>query len=125
MDNLTNLCMLAYRVSLSGDPSPLFAADEAGHQQSEVEITLHFRGVEKRFAIPGQHLQELLDVYGLLQHLVLPGAIRCKSLEVNKIYVICLSLCFHGAVAHFVVLRAYEPCMTMTKLHLVIAFCYA
>ena len=62
-----------------GDPSHLFAADEAGHQQSEVEVTLHFRGVEKSFAVPGQHLQELLDVYGLLQHLdkynVLPGAI--------------------------------------------------
>ena len=62
-----------------GDPGPLFAADEAGHQHSEVEITLHFRGVEKRFAVPGQHLQELLDVYGLLQHLLLPGAVRCKS----------------------------------------------
>jgi len=82
-----------------GDPGPLFAADEAGHQQSEVEITLHFRGVEKRFAVPGQHLQELLDVYGLLQHLLLPGAIRCKSLEVSKFYVNCFLLCFNGAIA--------------------------
>ena len=50
--------------------TPLFAADEAGQQQSEVEITLGFKGVEKRSTVPGQHVQELLDVYGLLQHLL-------------------------------------------------------
>ncbi|KAL0035830.1 hypothetical protein WJX77_004656 [Trebouxia sp. C0004] len=63
-------------------PSP-YPADEAGHQQSEVEITLRFKGVEKRFTVPGKHLQELVDVYGLLQHLQLSGAIRCASLEVD------------------------------------------
>ncbi|DBB07141.1 TPA: hypothetical protein ACH3X1_011712 [Trebouxia sp. C0004] len=63
-------------------PSP-YPADEAGHQQSEVEITLRFKGVEKLFTVPGSHVQELLDVYGLLQHLQLPGAILCKSLQVN------------------------------------------
>ena len=63
---------------------PLFAADEAGFQQSEVEITLGVKGVEKRFTAPGRHVQELLDVYGLLQHLKLPGAIRCTSLKVSK-----------------------------------------
>ncbi|KAL0032436.1 hypothetical protein WJX77_000530 [Trebouxia sp. C0004] len=41
-------------------PSP-YPADEAGHRQSE----------------------ELVDVYGLLQHLQLSGAIRCASLEAN------------------------------------------
>ena len=66
---------------------PLFAADEAGHQQSEVEITLGFKGVEKRFTVPGQHVQELVDVYGLLQHLQLSGAIRCTSLKVSKTHV--------------------------------------
>ena len=66
---------------------PLFAADETGHQQREVEITLRFKGAEKRFTVPGQHLQELLDVYGLLQHLQLSGAIRCTSLEVSETHV--------------------------------------
>ncbi len=61
-----------------------YAADEAGHQQSEVEITLLFKAVEKQFSVPGQHLQELLDVYGLLQHLHLSGAVCCKSLEVSE-----------------------------------------
>ncbi|DBB12481.1 TPA: hypothetical protein ACH3X3_005284 [Trebouxia sp. C0006] len=64
-----------------------YPADEAGHQQSEVEITLLFRAVEKRFSVPGQHLQELLDVYGLLQHLHLSGAVCCKSLEVDAMQV--------------------------------------
>ena len=63
---------------------PLFAVDEAGCQQSEVEITLGFKGVTKRFTAPGHHVQELLDVYGLLQHLQLPGAIRCTSLQVSN-----------------------------------------
>lgn len=63
---------------------PLFAADKAGNQQSEVEITLGFKGVEKRFTVPGQHVQELLDVHGLLQHLQLSGAIRCTSLKVRE-----------------------------------------
>ena len=58
---------------------PLFAADEAGHQQSEVEITLGFKGVEKRFTVPGQHVQELLDAYGLLQHLQLSVALPWRS----------------------------------------------
>ena len=44
----------------------MFAADEAGHQQSEVEIMITFKGVEQRFTVPGQ---ELLHVYGLLQQL--------------------------------------------------------
>ncbi|DBA79689.1 TPA: hypothetical protein ACH3X1_008362 [Trebouxia sp. C0004] len=64
-------------------PSPY--PDEAGHQQSEVEITLRFKGVEKRFTVPGKHLQELVDVYGLLQHLQLSGAIRCASLEKHEL----------------------------------------
>ena len=38
----------------------------------------------KQFTIPGQHAQELLDVYGLLQHLHLSGTIQCKSLEVSE-----------------------------------------
>ena len=65
----------------------LSAVDEAGHQQSEVEINLGSKGVEKRFTVPGQHLQELLDVYGLLQHLQLSGAIRCTSLKVSETHV--------------------------------------
>ena len=38
----------------------LLTADEAGHQRSEVEITLGFEGVKKQFKVPGQHVQELL-----------------------------------------------------------------
>ena len=48
-----------------------------------MEITLGFKGVQKQFTIPGQHVQELLDVYGLLQHLQLSGTVQCKSLEVS------------------------------------------
>ena len=64
-----------------------FAADEAGHRQSEVEITLGFKGVQKQISIPGQHVQELLDVYGLLQHLQLSGTVQCKSLQVREAHV--------------------------------------
>ena len=38
----------------------LLTADEAGHQQSEVEITHGFEGVKKQFKVSGQHVQELL-----------------------------------------------------------------
>ena len=62
-------------------PIPLFAADEAANQQSEVQITLGIKGVDKGFIVPGQHLQELLDVYGLLQHLQVSSAIRCTFSE--------------------------------------------
>ncbi|KAL0029368.1 hypothetical protein WJX77_002499 [Trebouxia sp. C0004] len=82
MQHLDNVLVVAQLLVPFKRPSP-YPADEAGHQQSEVEITLRFKGVEKLFTVPGSHVQELLDVYGLLQHLQLPGAILCKSLQVN------------------------------------------
>ena len=54
--------------------------------------------LEKRFAVPGQHLQQLLDVYGLSQHLELRGAICCESLEVSKFYVSCLLSTCNGVI---------------------------
>lgn len=58
------------------------AADEAGHHLSTAELVLHFTYVEKKFAVPGPYMQELLDMYALLNHLNLPGTIHCRSLKV-------------------------------------------
>ncbi len=52
-------------------------------QYGHVQLLLHFNSVEKTFQVPGRHIQELLDVYGLLHDLKPPGAIQCASLEVS------------------------------------------
>ena len=59
------------------------AVNSDGEDYGQVELVLHFNSVEKIFAVPGQHMQELLDVYGLLQILKLTGAIQCATLHVS------------------------------------------
>ena len=54
-----------------------------GELYGQVQLVLHFNSVEKTFQVPGRHMQELLDVYGLLHTLKLTGAIQCASLHVS------------------------------------------
>ncbi|KAL0023742.1 hypothetical protein WJX77_000108 [Trebouxia sp. C0004] len=63
-------------------PSP-YIVNSNGDQCGQVQLVLHFNSVEKTFQVPGRHMQELLDVYGLLHTLKLTGAIQCASLHVN------------------------------------------
>ena len=65
------------------DLKSLLAVNSNGEQYGTVQLLLHFNSVEKTFQVPGQHVQELLDVYGLLHTLKLPGAIQCASLHVS------------------------------------------
>lgn len=61
----------------------VFAGNSSAEQHGQVQLMFHFRSVEKAFLVPGGHIQELLNVYGLLHKLRLPGAIHCASLEVS------------------------------------------
>ena len=61
----------------------LSAVNGNGEQYGQVQLVLHFNSVEKTFQVPGRHMQELLDVYGLLHTLKLTGAIQCASLHVS------------------------------------------
>lgn len=61
----------------------LSAGNNNTDQCGQVELVLHFNSVRKAFQVPGRHLQELLDVYGLLHTLRPPGAICCASLHVS------------------------------------------
>ncbi|DBA94012.1 TPA: hypothetical protein ACH3X1_001664 [Trebouxia sp. C0004] len=65
-------------------PSP-YHVNSNEEQYGQVQLLLHFNSVEKTFQVPGRHMQELLDVYGLLQKLRHPGTIRCASLHVNDV----------------------------------------
>ena len=57
----------------------MLAVNSNGEQYGQVQLVLHFNSVEKTFQVPGQHMQELLDVYGLLHTLKLTGAIQCAA----------------------------------------------
>lgn len=61
----------------------LSAVSSSGEHYGQVQLVLHFNSVEKTFQVPGRHMQELLDVYGLLHTLKLTGAIQCASLHVS------------------------------------------
>ena len=65
------------------DPDSVSAVDSNEEQYGQVQLLLHFNSVEKSFAVPGQRMQELLDVYGLLHKLRSPGTVRCSSLHVS------------------------------------------
>ncbi|KAL3150158.1 hypothetical protein ABBQ32_000020 [Trebouxia sp. C0010 RCD-2024] len=60
-----------------------YSVNSNGEQYGQVQLVLHFNSVEKTFHVPGRHMQELLDVYGLLHTLKLTGAIQCASLQVS------------------------------------------
>ena len=60
------------------------AVDSNEEQYNHVQLLLHFNSVEKLFSVPGRHIQELLDVYGLLHKLGPPGAVQCSSLQVSN-----------------------------------------
>ncbi len=59
------------------------AVDSNKEQYGQVQLVLRFNSVEKSFSVPGRHIQELLDVYGLLHKLRPPGAVQCTSLQVS------------------------------------------
>ena len=61
----------------------LSAVNSTGDQYGQVQLVLHFNSVEKTSQVPRRHMQELLDVYGLLHTLKLSGAIQCASLRVS------------------------------------------
>ena len=61
----------------------LSAVNSNEGQYGQVQLVLHFNSVEKTFQVPGRHMQELLDVYGLLHTLKLTGAIQCASFQVS------------------------------------------
>ena len=63
--------------------SILSAVNNCEEQYGQVQLMLHFNSVEKGFHVPGRHMQELLDVYGLLQQLRHPGTIQCASMHVS------------------------------------------
>ncbi|CAL8466510.1 g6046 [Coccomyxa elongata] len=48
----------------------------------EVELTLYFNHVTKSFAVPTEHLHELLKVYTTLAQLGTPDVLRCRSLKI-------------------------------------------
>ena len=70
------VCSWLYVGGLSG-------VNSNGNQYGQVQLVLHFNSVEKTFQVPGRHMQELLDVYGLLHTLKLSGATRCAGLRVS------------------------------------------
>lgn len=55
------------------------AVDSNEEQYEHVQLLLHFNSVVKLFWVPGRHIQELLNVYGLLHKLEPPGAVQCTS----------------------------------------------
>lgn len=50
----------------------------------DVRITLHNDYVEKVVTVPRNHLQQLVDVYAMLDSLRLPDARCCKRLQVRQ-----------------------------------------
>ena len=49
-----------------------------------MELTIHMRYVEKRFAVPCGCVSRVLDVYRKLKELKLPGAIKCTNMQVRS-----------------------------------------
>ena len=77
------VCNVAMRSAIGFFLGSMSAVNSDGEDYGQVELVLHFNSVEKIFAVPGQHMQELLDVYSLLQTLKLTGAIQCATLHVS------------------------------------------
>ena len=77
--NLQCGCEVCNRLYLGG----LSAVNSNGYQYGQVQLVLHFNLVEKTFQVPGRHMQELLDVYGLLHTLKLTSAIQYAILHVS------------------------------------------
>ena len=48
-----------------------------------VGILMHRHHLKKQFQVPHKHLQELLDVYGMLKEHQPPNAIMCKEVKVR------------------------------------------
>ncbi|BDA48582.1 probable crinkler effector protein 8 [Coccomyxa sp. Obi] len=85
--NLTRWVRTVDAMNLLPPPPPAalavpFSRPSPYPNMGQVELSLHFKHVTKSFAVPIDHLPDLLDVYTTLAELRMPDVIRCRSLKV-------------------------------------------